>query len=218
MSEFPSSFENELGKLRAAPLDEGFLDRMEACIDGSWTRLEPTEQAFENHLRNFTPAALTPNLRSRLEQILAETPFQADPRIVAFPGTPETTRRQPRRNHGLAIAAAVALMGACAAFLMPPAAKPQTAGSKRTPASATAPSPLNQTTPNATPNRLVPAGFNRDLSEASDQGVIWREDNQPHRVLRLVYNERVTQMDAAGRIYEVEQPRVEYIIVPAKVD
>jgi hypothetical protein len=65
---------------------------------------------------------------------------------------------------------------------------------------------------------LVPAGFDRGLSEASDEGVVWQSANRPHRVLKVVYQERVTLKDSAGRTYQVEQPRVEYILVPAKTD
>jgi hypothetical protein len=217
MSHSASSFENDLKNLRAAPLDEALLERMEACIDGSWTRLDPTELAFENHLRSFTPAKLPPGLSARLENLFGETPFIADPRIVAFPNSKESKQRQPRRHQRLAAAAAVAIMGASAALLLPPIDQRQAAAPLTNPG-ATATNRPGATPPHTAHNRLVPAGFNRDLSEASDQGLIWRHDNLPHRVLKFVYNERVTTRDAAGRTFEVEQPRVEYVIVPAKID
>jgi hypothetical protein len=62
---------------------------------------------------------------------------------------------------------------------------------------------------------LIPAGFNSGLSEAVDQGVIWQPDQQPHRVLKVVYKDCVTLKDANGGTYQVERPRVEYILVPA---
>jgi hypothetical protein len=217
MSHPASSIENELQNLRAAPLDEALLERLEACVDGSWTRLDPTEQAFEKHLRSFTPAKLPPSLNARLENLLGETPFIADPRIVAFPKAPKPAQRQTRPYHRFAVAAAVAIMGASAALLVPPTDKRQAAAPPANPGAGLA-NRAGTTPPNAAHSRLVPAGFNRNLSEASDQGLIWRDDNLPHRVLKFVYNERVTTQDAAGRTFEVEQPRVEYIIVPAKVD
>ena len=67
-------------------------------------------------------------------------------------------------------------------------------------------------------NGLVPAGFNRGLSEASDEGVVWQANDQPHRVVKVVYIDKVTMKDGNGRTYQMERPRVEYILVPAKID
>jgi hypothetical protein len=63
---------------------------------------------------------------------------------------------------------------------------------------------------------LVPIGLNRGLREASDEGVMLNNHRRPHRVLKFVYQEQVTYKDPEGRTYQVEQPRVEYLIVPAK--
>jgi hypothetical protein len=71
---------------------------------------------------------------------------------------------------------------------------------------------------NPGPSVLTPAGLNRGLSEATDEGVILHGNNRPHRVLKFVYREQVTLKDPQGRTYQVERPRVEYLIVPAKTD
>lgn len=126
-------------------------------------------------------------------------------KIVAFPkhapAPPANTRSW------WSAAAAVAILGASAALLIP-------AGKSGMPPSANV-----QTSPRpaAAPAQLVPAGFNRGLSEASDEGVIW-SDKRPHRVLKVVYRDQVTLRDAEGNTYQVERPRVEYIVVPAKTD
>ncbi|MCX6866861.1 MAG: hypothetical protein NTV46_11725, partial [Verrucomicrobia bacterium] len=65
---------------------------------------------------------------------------------------------------------------------------------------------------------LIPAGITRGLSEARDEGVIWQANDQPHRVLKIIYMDRVTLKDTTGQTYQVDQPRVEYILVPAKTD
>jgi hypothetical protein len=96
------------------------------------------------------------------------------------------------------------------ALLVPVAERKNTvATSTPAPPSAVAKSPASH---------LVPAGFRRGLSEASDQGVIWRSADQAHRVLKVVYKDSVTMRDAEGRIYQMEEPRVEYILVPARID
>jgi hypothetical protein len=68
------------------------------------------------------------------------------------------------------------------------------------------------------PSMIAPASFNRNPSETRDEGVIWRGKNQPHRVLRMTYMEKVTVLDAAGNPASVERPRFEYLIVPEKID
>ena len=65
---------------------------------------------------------------------------------------------------------------------------------------------------------FIPAGFNRGLSEVHDEGVVWKSNSQPHSVVRVVYKDLVTLKDASGRTVQVEQPRVEYMLVPAKTD
>ena len=48
--------------------------------------------------------------------------------------------------------------------------------------------------------------------------MIVQENQLPHRLLKVVYMDRVTLKDADGRTYQVEQPRIEYILVPATAD
>lgn len=211
MTHDPSTLENELKNLRPAALDDTLLARMESCAAGSWTHLDPTEIAFEKELRAIAPAALPADLTARLEQLLSPTPFTTEEKIVVFPNATSTRHRH---RGSWAAAAAVALMGAFAAWFVPNptptkdlAAKPPV----HTPSSDPTPSSIDT-------KQLVPASFNRNLSEASDHGVIWQPDNRPHRVLKVVYHESVTFKDAEGRTYQIEQPRVEYIIVPAKTD
>jgi hypothetical protein len=103
----------------------------------------------------------------------------------------------------------VALIGAAAAFLAP-----IDGGGNVPVADADASSPI---VPLSEVREFVPAGYARGLSEARDEGVVWK-DNAPHRVLRIVYTDTITLRNEAGEIVEVAQPRVEYIVVPKKID
>lgn len=211
MSHDLSNLENELKKLCPAGLDDALLTRMESCADGSWTHLDPTEIAMEKELRAIVPSPLPANLAAQLESILSSAPFPTEEKIVVFPSLSAT---RPRTNRNWAIAAAVALMGACAAWFVPnPTPAKNFAANPPATEHSRQPSPALPDT-----GKLIPAGFNRGLSEASDHGVIWQPDNRPHRVLKVVYRDRVTLKDNEGRTYQIEQPRVEYIIVPAKTD
>ena len=65
---------------------------------------------------------------------------------------------------------------------------------------------------------FVPASFNRGVSEVHDEGVVWKSNNQPHSLVRVVYKDKITLRDKQGRTFQVEQPRVEYMLVPAKTN
>ena len=202
-----SSIENDLLQHRAAGLDESLLARLEACAEGSWTNLDPLEIHMERRLSAIAPAPLPDALMERLQATLSAVPYPtAAPKIVSFPGRAPAARRPQRQWWGAA--AAVALFGALAGWLVP---HDQTGKSV---------TKLPQPAPGypSSKSALVPAAFNRGLSQASDEGIFLHSNNQPHRVLKVVYRDRVTLKDAEGRTYQVEQPRVEYILVPAKTN
>ena len=198
------SFEAELREIKASALDEELLARLEAAADGTLTELSASELRFEQVLRRTSPASLDSEFLGSLEAIVRDVPFKVDEKVVLFP---ITNRNVIHKRSLWSAAAAVAIMGALAALIMP-AGKPtaQTVAQSRTPA-ATA----------STPN-FVPASFNRGLSEVNDEGVIWKSNNQPHSLVRVVYKDQITLKDAQGRTVEVERPSVEYMLVPAKTD
>jgi len=209
MSSDPSSIDSDLRKLRAAALDERLLARLDACAGETWTRLDATELAFERRLQGFAPSHLPPALMASLESAVSGVRFPAaDVKIVRFPRQESSA---PKRNYGWwSTAAAMALTGVVTALLVP---------TKPTNENFVGAAPKGSPTLPARPTeKLIPAGFNRGLSEASDEGVIWQSNNQPHRVLKVVYKDRMTLKNTNGRTYQVEQPRVEYILIPAKTD
>jgi hypothetical protein len=203
-----SSLESDLRRLRPAPLDESLLARLEASTQNAWTSPDPAATRFEHQLRQTRPAPLPPALLDTLEASLRGIPFPGNDIIVPFPRPVATTTR-PRRAWWSA-AAAVALTGAITALLIPV---------KHAPANIAGNPPPPRTSQPANPTaNLIPAGYNSRLSETRDEGVVWQSNHQPHRVLKVVYRDQVTLKDATGRTYQVEQPRVEYILIPATTD
>lgn len=208
MSFDPSSIESDLGRLRASSLDESFLARLEACADDSWTAVAHTEAVYEQELKSHAPAPLPPALMQSLLTAVSTTQFPDQQNIVRFPHSRESASPAPRRQRSWwGAAAAVAIAGALSALMVPQGQK----GQPNTASVHQAGSPASA----ASGSRFIPAGFARGLADASDEGVIWQKDNRPQRVLRVVYKDRVTLKDQNGKTYQVEQPRVEYIIVPA---
>ena len=67
------------------------------------------------------------------------------------------------------------------------------------------------------PSGFVPASYGNNVQTASDEGVVWKE-NRPHRMVRVVYKEHGSFTNDKGERVEAEIPRVEYILVPEKID
>jgi hypothetical protein len=205
-----TSLEADLHELQASALDETLLLRLEGAADGTWAELGHEEIRFENFLREVSPAALSPDFLAKLEDVVARTPFTVNEKIVLFPKakSPAPLRKfRPIRG----AAAAVALIGAATALLIPNARPPQKFAYQAPVVSSPA------ITPNPVGN-LVPASFNRGLSGVSDEGIVWKSNKQPHSVVRVSYEEKITLKDEMGRTYQVVQPRVQYMLVPAKTD
>lgn len=208
MSQDTPSLESALQELDAAALDESFLTRLEACALDTWTTLTPEETRLEEQLRSIAPDKLPDALIDSLEATVKSIPFPGnDEKIVHFPNTKKPPRHRSRNTWWSA--AAVALIGAMTAVFIPHDQEaPKTADSQ--------PAPIIKTAPAG--GRLVPATFNRRLKETHDEGVIWQAHDQPKQVLKVTYIDRTTLKDEHGRIHQIEQPRVEYYVIPAKTD
>jgi len=202
----PFTLESELSRLEPPGLNAGLLDRLEACAYGNWLELTSEEIHFEAELRAlFKPAAVPIRLHTRLEA-LSGTLSPATPENIA-PMPVHVVGTKNRRRPWWSSAAAVAILGATAAWMLP-----QKSGLQPTqgPASV-ASAPTIQS-----PSAFVPASVNRVLSETHDEGIIWKQNQTPHRVLKVVYDEHVTLKDPSGKTYQVKQPRVEYFVVPTQ--
>lgn len=206
----PTSLEAQLRELQATALDDALLLRLEAAADGTLTQPGHEEIRFEALLRKTSPARLSPDFLAQLEAIVHEVPFSVNEKIVLFPkaNTSSHTRRQ-RPMWGAA--AAVALIGAASALLTPAGKAPEKIVRQSAPVSPVSP-PVSLTAN----SNFVPASFNRGVSEVHDEGVVWKSDNQPHSLVRVTYKDKITLKDKQGRTFQVEQPRVEYMLVPAK--
>lgn len=210
MTPDPPNLEAELRDLCPMALDDGFLDRLEAAVDGTLTELTPEQIRFEAELRAHVPAGLSPELMASLEAIVRDVPFPVDEKILMFPKFSHQPAAARREWPKWQAAAAVAVIGAISAWMIPSQKAPEKVAAQPSVAA-----PVN---PNKELRNFVPASFNRGLSEVHDEGVIWKSNNQPQTLVRVVYKDQITLTDANGRTVLVEQPRVEYILVPARTD
>lgn len=205
--------EASLAVLKPVALDPALTARLLACTAGQSTTLDRQELRFEEEMRAQRPTPLSPETVSRLLGAVADTAFPVDEKILLFPkptAVPAPARRRPPM---VAAAAAVALCGAAAALWFP--ATPPAAPLADSPPTATqARSGLRA----AVPPQVLPASFDRGLRSTSDEGVVWHSRDGSHRVLRIEYFDRVTVTSQDGKTVEIEQPRVQYLIVPERID
>lgn len=205
---------------------EELLHRMQPSALPSHTRAR-IHAAVEMHVASnplhdaiaaTRPSPLSPELSKRLEQTLSRIPHPGSGKLVHFPAKPKQTESPAWRR--LAAAAAVALLGSVSAVLVPtktgesPLA--QAPNQKFIPSTAAS---TGTSGPTASPlASLVPAGYRKGLREAKDEGIVWQPQYGPQRRIKLVYRELVTLRDSSGRIYQVERPHTEYVLIPAKID
>ncbi len=206
--------EASLAVLKPARLDGALLSRLLDCAEGDPTALHRDESQLESHLRTLAaPARLPAAFMAKLEHSVAGAAFPVDEKILLFPKPPAASAARRRSRPMVAAAAAVALCGAATALLLPagfrdaaPAPVAGNTGAARTTV-ATAPA-----------GPALPANFARGLSGTRDEGVVWHSKDRSHRVVRVEYIDRVTVRDKHGKTVELEQPRVEYLIVPEQID
>ena len=210
MTHDPSFLEAQLRELQATALDDALLLRLEAAAEGTLTELSHEEVRFEALLRKTSPARLSPEFLAQLEAVVHEVPFSVNEKIVLFPKANTSTHTR-RKRPMWAAAAAVALIGAGSALLIPAGKAPEKIVSQSAPVPAVSPSISRTANGN-----FVPASFNSGVSEVHDEGVVWKSNNQPHSLVRVTYKDKITLKDQEGRTFQVEQPRIEYMLVPAK--
>ncbi len=216
MSKIPTITEQELSNLNPAGLREDYLARLTACAEGVHASLSDDEVAFEARLRALRPSVISSALQASLLDSLGDTPFAVDEKIVLF-NKPSSAAvaggaKKISLRFNVAAAAAVALLGSLAAFMIPTETRKELSTETRD-------APESFSSPLSTaPSQVAPASFNGNPSETRDEGVIWRGKNQPHRVLRMTYMDKVSVMDAAGNPVSEERPRFEYVIIPEKID
>ena len=161
-------------------------------------------QPLERELAALMPAKVPSRLIERIAAGVAALPDPAHAKLLPFP---LDARRSPAARSGYtgwwAAAAAIALLGSVAALLAPDrAAAPAVATGNLAPA------------PPAKFDKFVPAGLRTGVSEVADEGVMRANDHDAYRRVRVVYLEHVILVNERGERIVVEQPRVEYLLVP----
>lgn len=203
----PNNPASQLHEMPVAGLDPAFLDRLEASIEGTLTELSTPEQLFEARLGSIRPKPLNDQLFTALEKTAQRLPYPEHDAVLAFPT--DNHASPPSRSWWRA-AAAVAILGGLSALMVGTGPEAPVRTADATPVTP----PTRPSTTDA--SALIPAEFSRNLSETSDEGIIWPSEGRPHRVLKVTYMDKVTLKREDGSSYQAQKPRVEYYIVPTE--
>ena len=214
----PQQVESALHSASPAELDGDTLERLELACHDQLADLPPSLVAAESQLETLAPTALPDHLAARAETILSRISYEEHSKFISFTkATPAPSSPQPvpSKKPTLAIAAAVALCGAAIPFFINPPQDPSHTAATPQPSLATPATPSPHHSSRAA---FAPAGFSTDVRNTNDLGVVWSDDRQPLRVVKVIYIDETKFLNDQGEEIIAEIPRIEYILVPEKID
>lgn len=220
MPRIPSILEQELRNLKPSGIESDFLKRLVSCAEGTDAEFTSEDREFEAGIRSHIPAGLPAQDQEALLGKIGDAPFHVDEKIVLFNKSNPNSGKKQRPSiirFNFAAAAAVALLGTIAALMLPGTGNEGSGGEKIAGNEEQIIEKPAQISPGVA-SSFSPVSLNRNLSETRDEGVIWRDQTQPHRVMRMTYMDRVTLSNDKGETIEVSQPKVEYVVMPEKID
>lgn len=160
---------------------------------------------LEEELEGLCPVALPDGMIARMEAAMDGWQEGGDEEnVVSFSGRGDTTPGASR-NGFWAAAAAVAVLGAIVALLVPSGNRDAVANSPGFDAS-------------YAPASFSPVGATSNIVAASDEGFVVTRDAVPHRAVRVEYMDQIEFTNDQGERLQVEAPRVRIVLIPVRVD
>jgi hypothetical protein len=209
--------EARLAAMTPSAPDAALMDCLELAATGDPLHSTPIEAALEQRMRAFRPAPVSDRIAAAFLAAVGDMEFPVDTNLIPFPVKAASGAGESRysRKRMFAAAAAVALLGGLSALLIPVHDKPvAVAKNANPPAARTVSPPPAAQIPQEVRQGVVPANFGHGVADVREHGRVWDQSGRPCRVVRVVYMDQVTT-DNGER---VEQPRVEYLLVPEKMD
>ncbi|GAA5482453.1 hypothetical protein [Haloferula sargassicola] len=203
--------EDELKLLMPRRLDPALLDCLAVSLGD-----EVAEGTLEARLHQARPSRPSAALSESLVATLDRIPFQPEANTLRFPAAPAAAPAEKSRMPWLAAAAAVALAGAWTATKM----SPQSPSITNAPAlvrqdAVDAPAPVAS---RGLGGNFVPASIDSAVRSTDDLGVRYNRQAKPMRVVRVTYMDHMKLRNEKGEIIETKVPRVEYVVIPERVD
>lgn len=171
---------------------------------------------LEAQLANLSPSQMPDDMLSRMEQAMIswEAYLPVEEKIVPFNNASDSVTHSKSSNlHLWGAAAAVALMGCVAGVFMTGNSQDHPVMAENTKPVTSSMVPIaDRDTANAMPE------LSRNITHASNEGITYAGKNEePFKVLRIEYTEKVITQDSDGNTVVTEKPCVEHVLVPVPV-
>lgn len=212
--------EEALKEMTPSGLSGGVLDRL--CLAMEEVAIAPDSQedvlslpvdhelaALEESLGRLVPHGMPENMIGRLDQAMARwhEKVPVEEKVIPLNRVPGSDRGSTRP--GLRAVAAVALMGASAAFLTTEVGQSENMTSQRIPV-------VNEAV--TAPVVFTPGDARESVVSANDHGVLWTEDGLPVRCLEVESRNEVYFLNERGEKLIFTQPKREIMLTPVKFD
>jgi len=221
--------EKQLGRLVPSSMSQDLLGRMEQSMHGTAkeSRLDSDDlDDLEIHLGQMAPATMPEDILGRMVRAMDSwhEHVPVEEKVVPFGESggerEEATPSRKRYGSGmLAAAAAVAMLGAVTALVMPRLMNESDVGGVVATVEDTI-VPDRQITAFSEPRDawIVPDSLSHKVTNTSDRGVVVSRDNTPHRCIRVEYVDRIKVQDEEGREIEIERPGVDIMLLPVETN
>jgi len=231
--------ESQLAALVPCTMSAETTLRMEDAMHNALEEKHDEElQDLESHLGQLAPAGISSDMVTRMAQAMDRwheyVPLEE--KLVPFGDRDESASEKikefspSRKSSGygmFAAAAAVALLGAAAALVIPHINKPTAGGtvadsgtSIDIPSAPLDSRNLHSVDVSNAPREawLEPGSLSHKITNTVDVGVMVTRDNVLHRNIRIEYVDRIKVIDEEGREIEINRPGVQYMLIPVKTN
>jgi len=186
---------------------------------------------LELHLGQMAPITMPDDLINRMARAMDNWQEKADQENDIIPFLADGSKKPVKsgsKSYGvgmISMAAAVALLGAITALVLPDFSH------QDEPVAAATAAPTQALAITGSPSRSlkslesegVPVGrllgdtLQHEVTNTSDQGVIVADDNTLHRCIRVEYRDQITVENSQGKQVEITRPGVKYILLPVEL-
>lgn len=216
--------EQQLAELSPASLPVALLDRLDTAMTTAASELAHEEEkiivtssdnelgALEDRLRVLAPYGLPEDMISRLDQAMSRWHEAVPVEEKIVPMNPAVVSKKTSW-FGLRSTAAVAILGAGAAFLTTGQSAPDPAITQRIPDHIS-----ERSLQNTRPAVFTPEDARASVISANDHGVVWTKNGQPVRCFEVVVNNKYQFIGDRGERLIVEQPKREVRFTKVRFD
>ena len=221
--------EKQLRSIVPSSMSQDLLDRMEYSMHGTAkeSRSDSSDlDDLETHLGQMAPASMPDDILGRMVRAMDRwhEHVPVEEKVVPFgeSGDESEEATPSRKRYGggmISAAAAVAMLGAVTALVMPRVMNTSDFGSSDATVEETAVQD-HQIPVFAEPRDawIIPDSLSHKVTNTSDRGVVMSRDNTPHRCIRVEYVDRIKVQDEEGREIEIERSGVDIMLLPVETN